>query len=201
MAALVAAMSLRLAMPCQLNRDGRNKSGHDEEGQHHSIAWRRATDLGLTFHPITDSDLPVLARIYASTRADELRLVPWSDAEKAAFCDMQFKAQHTYYQSTFADADWLLICRGDEAVGRLYIERQPREHHIIDIAFLTEQRRHGFGTAVMRDLLDEAVAAGKPASIHVERFNPALNLYQRLGFVKVEEQGVYDLMRWTPDSA
>jgi hypothetical protein len=30
--------------------------------------------------------------------------------------------------------------------------------------------------------------------------NPAMRLYRRFGFVAVEDQGVYDLMRWTPSA-
>ena len=165
------------------------------------FGWRRAAAAGLTFRPITESDMAFLARLYASTRADELSAVPWSDAEKAAFCDMQFQAQHAHYQNTYAGAYWLLIRRGEEAIGRLYIVRWAREHRIIDIAFLPEHRRQGLGSALMQDLLEEAAAAGKAASIHVEKFNPALSLYRRLGFSKVGEHGVYDLMQWTPTTA
>ena len=46
--------------------------------------------------------------------------------------------------------------------------------------------------------MDEAAAAGKDVSIHVEKFNPAMRLYRRLGFATEEDKGVYDLMRWTP---
>jgi len=36
-------------------------------------------------------------------------------------------------------------------------------------------------------------------SIHVEKNNPARNLYLRLGFVKQEDAGVYDRMVRSPD--
>ena len=146
---------------------------------------------------MTDDDGPFLLRLYASTRADELAIVPWSDEQKAGFLDMQVRAQHEHYQRHNPDADWLLIERAGEAVGRLYLERRQGEHHIIDIALLPERRGQGYGTALLADLLDEAAAAGKPMTIHVEKFNPARRLYDRLGFVSVEDQGVYDLMRWT----
>lgn len=84
-----------------------------------------------------------------------------------------------------------------EDIGRLYIERWPSQHRIIDIAFLPEHRGKGFGEALLRDLLDEAAAAGKDVSIHVEKFNPAMRLYRRLRFAIEEDKGVYDLMRWT----
>jgi ribosomal protein S18 acetylase RimI-like enzyme len=83
------------------------------------------------------------------------------------------------------------------SIGRLYIDRNPREHTVIDIALLPEHRGHGLGAAIMRDLMDEAQTAGKPLTIYVEKFNPALRLYQRLGFQTVEDKGIYDLMRWS----
>jgi ribosomal protein S18 acetylase RimI-like enzyme len=162
-----------------------------------SLGWIRAAEIGLTFRRITDADLPVLARIYASTRAEELAPVPWNETEKAAFLDMQFRAQHAHYRQYYPEADWLMTMRENENVGRLYLERLPSQHRIIDIAFLPEYRGRGLGEALLRDLLDEAAAAGKPVSIHVEKLNPAMRLYRRLGFVTEEDKGIYDLMRWT----
>jgi ribosomal protein S18 acetylase RimI-like enzyme len=161
-------------------------------------SWNRAAAAGLTFRPTTGADLPFLAQVYASTRMEELAPVPWPEAAKAAFLDAQFRAQHAHYQQHYKTAEWLVILRGSEPAGRLYIDRWPREHRVVDIALLPEHRGHGFGTAVMRDLLDEAAAAGKALSIHVEKFNPAQRLYERLGFVRVGETGAYDLMRWQP---
>ncbi len=91
--------------------------------------------------------------------------------------------------------------RAGEDIGRLYIERWPSQHCIIDIAFLPEHRGKGLGEALLRDLLDEAAAAGKDVSIHVEKLNPAMRLYRRLGFVTEEDKGVYDLMRWRAGTA
>jgi ribosomal protein S18 acetylase RimI-like enzyme len=160
--------------------------------------WRRAGALGLTFRPITGADLPFLARVYASTRAEELAPVPWSQERKAAFCDMQFRAQHAHYQTYYPGAEWLVVELAAEPVGRLYIARWAREHRLIDIALLPEFCGRGLGTALLRDLMDEARSAEKALSIHVEKSNPAMRLYRRLGFAPAGEHGVYDLMRWTP---
>lgn len=160
--------------------------------------WARAADAGLTFRAAAEADVPFLFRVYASTRAQEMAAAPWPEDQKAAFVEMQARAQHTDYRRNYPDADWLIIERGAEAIGRLYLDRRESEHNIIDIAFLPEHCGKGYGGALVRDLLDEAAAAAKPMSIHVEKFNPAMRLYRRLGFVTAEEQGVYDLMRWTP---
>jgi hypothetical protein len=46
-------------------------------------------------------------------------------------------------------------------------------------------------------VLAEARAAAKWVQIHVERFNPARRLYDRLGFYQIADQGVYLLLQWT----
>jgi ribosomal protein S18 acetylase RimI-like enzyme len=162
------------------------------------VCWSRAAQAGLTFRRVSDADLPFLARLYGSTRLEELALTTWSDAEKAAFIEHQFTQQHAHYQKYYPQADWLVIERGGAAIGRLYIERWATQHRIIDIAFLPEHCGKGSGEALLRDLMDEAAAASKAVSIHVEKHNPAMRLYRRLGFVTEEDKGVYDLMRWSP---
>ncbi|MEA2883890.1 MAG: hypothetical protein QOH32_3146 [Bradyrhizobium sp.] len=160
------------------------------------VNWARAAALHLTFRPATDADLPLLARVYASTRAEELAPLPLSEAQKAAFLEAQFQLQHAHYRKYYPKADWLVIARDGVDIGRLYIERWPTQHRIIDIALLPEYRGAGAGEALLRDLMDEAASAGKAVSIHVEKQNPAMRLYRRLGFVTEEDKGVYDLMRW-----
>ena len=160
--------------------------------------WALAARTGLTFRPIADADLAFLSALYASTRAEELAVTPWSDAQKAAFLDMQFQAQHAHYQKYYPNADWLVIEQAGQDVGRLYIERSASEHCIIDIALLPAHRGKGFGAALLTDLIDEASAFDKSVSIHVEKNNPARRLYQRLGFTVAEDKGVYDLMIRSP---
>lgn len=163
--------------------------------------WTRAVAAGLRFRPASDSDLDFLCGVYASTRTEELAPVPWSESEKAAFLNMQFRAQQAHYRQHYTTAEFLIVEQAGEPIGRLYVDRWAREHRVVDIALLPRHRRQGLGTALMRDLLDEAAAAGKPLSIHVEQFNPAQRLYERLGFVRVGETGAYDLMRWSAPSA
>jgi ribosomal protein S18 acetylase RimI-like enzyme len=161
--------------------------------------WKRAAAAGLAFRPMTDADLPFLAQVYASTRLEELAPVPWSEAEKAAFLESQFRAQHAHYQQHYKTVERLVILRGGEPIGRLYLDRWAREHRVVDISLLPAHRSQGLGTALIQDLLDEAAEAGKALSIHVEKFNPAQRLYERLGFLRVAETGAYDLMRWEPE--
>jgi GNAT superfamily N-acetyltransferase len=144
----------------------------------------------------TPDDEQFLRAVYASTRAEELARVPWSDAQKRAFTDMQFAAQDADYRRHYPDAQYSIIEVQGEPAGRLYVDRCKKEIRIIDIALLPEHRRAGIGTKLLRALQGEARTAGKTLTIHVEKFNPALRLYQRLGFQQIEDKGVYLFLEW-----
>lgn len=159
------------------------------------------TQTEITFRPITSDDEALLYRIYASTREDEMALVDWDEAQKAAFLMMQFTAQHRYYQEYYPDAAFDIILLNGQPAGRLYVDRWPEEVRIIDITLLPEYRNAGIGTTLLKGILQEAAQAGKRVSIHVERFNPAMHLYERLGFSMVGEHGVYYLMEWLPGTS
>jgi ribosomal protein S18 acetylase RimI-like enzyme len=152
----------------------------------------------VTLRPITPEDGSFLFALYASTRDEELKVVPWSDEQKAAFLQMQFLAQHNYYQQTYTDTAFDVIQLEGESVGRLYVSRWPEEMRIVDIALLPPWRGRGIGGALLRALQDEAREAAKPLTIHVERNNPALRLYERLGFAEREDKGVYLFLEWRP---
>jgi len=157
-------------------------------------SYRRAAAFGLVPRPETDADIPFLGALYASTRMAELAVTSWGEAQKHAFLDMQFQAQRAHYRRHYPEADWFVVERRHERIGRLYLERWPSQHRIIDIAFVAEHCGKGFGTALLQDLIDEAASVGKAVSIHVEKHNPARRLYLRLGFEVAEDKGVYDLM-------
>lgn len=147
---------------------------------------------------ITDADLPLLLEIYASTRREELMQVPWDDAQKAAFLRMQFDAQHHHYQTHYAGDRFDLVLIEGAPVGRLYVGRWPSQICVIDISLLPAWRGRGLGRQLLEELIAEADEARKPVSVHVEKFNPARRLYERLGFIKIEDLEVYDQMMRKP---
>jgi ribosomal protein S18 acetylase RimI-like enzyme len=150
----------------------------------------------VALQPASTGDDGFLERVYASTRQDELAPLPWSDEQKAGFLQMQHTAQHQHYHTHFPQADYDLILVDGVPAGRLYVWRAPEEILLIDIALLPEYRNSGIGGNLLRALVAESRATGKPLHLHVEPFNPALRLYQRLGFEKIGEEGIYWLMEW-----
>jgi len=60
----------------------------------------------------------------------------------------------------------------------------------LNIALLPDHRGKGQGSRLLTALLDELRKAGFPGvSLSVDRQNPAMKLYEKLGFVVVKEEG------------
>lgn len=156
----------------------------------------------VTLRPATPSDRPFLARVYASTREQELAHVPFTAEEKVAFLEQQFTAQSRHYAQHYHDTTFDVIEVDGEPAGRLIVGRWAREIRIVDIAILPPQRGRGVGTHVLAPVLAEADARGVPTTIHVERQNPAQRLYRRLGFVPVaDDDPVYLRFERPPTTA
>ena len=154
----------------------------------HSIVLRDAAQ----------ADRAALFDIYASTRAEELAVMDWSVLQKESFLRMQFDAQDRYYHEQYSDASFQVIEVDGKAAGRLYVRQDEADVNIIDIALLPEYRAIGIGSVLIEGLQSQAAGGGKTVSIYVEKFNRARELYRRLGFGMVRDEGVYLLMRW-PD--
>jgi ribosomal protein S18 acetylase RimI-like enzyme len=155
----------------------------------------------VSYRVVREDDNAFLAALYASTRTEELAHLPWTEEQKAAFLLMQFQAQTAHYADQYDSSGFFIIERTGQPIGRLYRELQGDDIHIIDISLIPEVRGAGLGSALLREVLDEAVAQGLTVSIYVENFNPARHLYDRLGFKHVDDNGVYHLMRWTAPAA
>ncbi|MGH8511865.1 MAG: GNAT family N-acetyltransferase [Gammaproteobacteria bacterium] len=158
----------------------------------------RGRTMTLGFRPIGPGDQAFLLEVYAGTRREELALTDWDESKKARFLQMQFTAQHQYYQDYYTETDFLIILLDELPVGRLYLARWPGEIRIVDLALLPAHRNAGIGTRILSDLLAEAGRAGKPVRIHVEKLNPAQRLYERLGFTRIADKGVYWFLEWAP---
>jgi len=169
-----------------------------------TTAIRTVAPAGLSLRRATDADVAFLAAVYSSTRQEELSVVPWTGEQKAAFLQWQFDCQHRYYHEYYPDCEFLIVEKtsgsAPEPIGRLYVDRWPREIRIVDVALLPAHRGAGLGRALLQSIMDEAAASGRAVTIHVEVNNRALGLYERLGFAHVDTNGAYNLMRWTPDA-
>jgi ribosomal protein S18 acetylase RimI-like enzyme len=160
----------------------------------------------VTLRPATGSDRDFLLAVYSASREEELAPVPWSDEQKAAFLAQQFQAQDRDYRQRHPAGRFLIVEVGGEPAGRLYLavlpgDGLPGELRILDIGLLAPFRNAGTGSALLADVIAEADRDGRRVSLHVERWNRARRLYERLGFAVVAETDVYLLLERPPASS
>lgn len=146
----------------------------------------------------TEEDYDFQRVLYHDVRAEEMQHFPFDDAQKRAFLDWQFDCQWKHYRAHYPTCDWRIIVRDGQPIGRLLVDRWPDQIRIVDIALVSSARGSGVGSMLMEEILEEGRRSQKPVTIHVEVFNPAQRLYQRLGFQQVDTSGAYHLMRWSP---
>jgi len=143
--------------------------------------------------PIEDEDRSLVAAIYATTRAEELAQVAWSAEQKRAFTDSQSRQQEAHYALHYPGAERLLVEAIGEPIGRIYLDTTS-EVRLMEVTLLPPWRNRGIGTHLTRIVLEYADLLRLPASLHVEPFNPAKRMYERLGFVVSETRGLYEFM-------
>jgi len=124
----------------------------------------------------------------------------WPEPMQRAFVEQQHIAQHRHFRAVYPAAEWLIVERDGQPIGRLYIDSSGESLHLIDIALVPECRGAGLGGAILTDLIAQARALGKAVSLRVETRNPAARLYLRLGFQPVGDDQPYQLMVLTAGS-
>lgn len=155
-------------------------------------------EQSISVRPVTDDDAELLLDIYKSSRGDDLRGLGWSEDRIDEFLGMQYEAQQHFYEAEYQRAaDEIILWEGKPA-GRLIVERREHEIRCVDVALLPEHRNGGIGTFLIRTLQDEARRERKPLRLQVIRFNQAVNLFERTGFVRTSETGTHFQMEWLP---
>ncbi|HUA68934.1 MAG TPA: hypothetical protein VMA13_10360, partial [Candidatus Saccharimonadales bacterium] len=100
----------------------------------------------IALRPEHAGDEDFLFAVYASTRQEELDLTSWDSSTRTAFLDMQFKAMRRGYRAMFPTADFSIVLRGPERIGRMVVLQLAREIRVVDLALLPEFRNQKAGT-------------------------------------------------------
>lgn len=91
-----------------------------------------------------------------------------------------------------------IICADGQEIGLLQVSISPAAIHLHQIHLRGDYRNRGIGTRLIRNILDHSRQTGLPVTLNVIRGNPAIALYERLGF-EIVGTGVELLqMRWQP---
>lgn len=139
-------------------------------------------NLGVGRRDETTDDAPFLEALYLSIRRGEFAALGWPEAALDAFLRDQFRLQTLHYRRCYQPAEFLIIEQAGLAVGRLYLHVGDEDIRIIDISLIEAARGAGLGGALIASVQDRAAAEGRTVSLHVEASNPAVRLYERLGF-------------------
>jgi GNAT superfamily N-acetyltransferase len=152
----------------------------------------------LSLRPVSTDDEALLLTIYRSSRGDDLRGLGWDEERIGEFLEMQYQAQQQFHRSEYKRANDEVILFAGQPAGRLIVERREYEIRFIDIALLPEHRNAGIGAFLIRELQGEAKRDHKPLRLQVIRFNRAVSLFERSGFVRTSETGTHFQMEWNP---
>ncbi len=150
----------------------------------------------VTLRAVAPEDETFLTAVYGTTRANELSAVPWTAEQREAFIRFQFAAQTQHYQTEYPEAVHQIVLFHQQPVGRLYVDRRAHEIRILDLTILPAHAGAGIDVQLIRQLMREAARAGLSLTIQLESFNPARELFARLGFVPVAEFGFRTLFEW-----
>jgi ribosomal protein S18 acetylase RimI-like enzyme len=92
--------------------------------------------------------------------------------------------------STIVGACWMRVLRNE--LGMAYVDDETPQ---LGIAVFAPFRHHGYGERLMREALNAARNAGRRrVSLTVHPQNPAIALYERCGFRRIELRNTYHLM-------
>ena len=132
--------------------------------------------MDISLRPADESDLPFLL---------ELRLQTMNEHYVAAGAPCSQEEHLDRVLSRFECASIILI--DGAAGGLLKLDRNGKDWHLMQIQLRPELQSRGIGTKLRGEVISQARNAGASVRLGVLRVNPSRRLYERLGFLVVEE--------------
>lgn len=143
--------------------------------------------VNYTLRPATEDDYDFLYQLNITTLREAI--------EGTWGWDEEF--QRRYFEEHWDPGPRRIIVVEGQDVGVLQVETYVDEIFLALIEVALEWQGKGIGTAVIRDVQARAREAGLPVTLHVLKANlKARRLYERLGFVVVEEREERFVMEW-----
>jgi GNAT superfamily N-acetyltransferase len=162
---------------------------------------KRMHNPSISLRAVTPADEALLFRVYATTRDEELAVVPFTPQEKHAFLRMQFAARQREYAARFSASDRAVIEWEGAPIGYCWLHRGDDEIRIVDVALLPEHRGEGLGTELLTALIAEARERGVAVRLQVLANSAARRRYERMGFAAVGDSAQHQLMELVPQGA
>jgi ribosomal protein S18 acetylase RimI-like enzyme len=152
-----------------------------------------------TLRPEVEADAAFRFALFRTSRGPGWEQLPLPPELMAKIMEQQFQVQTQAYNANWPDARLEIVMVENLAVGRLATHRAPDALHLIDIALTPAWRGRGLGEALLRMLMDEALARTCALTLNVDPDNRgALQLYKRLGFIIKAENDTHLALSWPP---
>jgi len=133
--------------------------------------------MKVRLRPSTEADFAIVFTLNKTNmRRYVERLRGWDDAAERADMKRKFRP----------GSDQIIEVDGRPA-GVFAVDRLADEWYLRHIELLPAFQNRGIGTALIRQLLEEAHQQGVAVTLQVLKMNPARRLYERLGFCVVGE--------------
>jgi ribosomal protein S18 acetylase RimI-like enzyme len=155
--------------------------------------------MTISLRPFRQDDQEFIFKLYVSTRLGEIAELGWSEAQKETFLRMQFEARYRSYESTYGKAEHHIVEQDGRPIGRVMVLWERDFVLLVDIALLGEYRQQGIGGRLVRELIEQCNRRSVPLRLQVSKTNPALRLYERLGFIRQAEDQMYIQMEHRPE--
>lgn len=141
---------------------------------------------GYSLRPACSADVPFFVAMRETTMGPIVRRhLPWIPEEQEA---------RVLYRYDCAK----VITLGAQDIGLWKVASDPDLTDLIQVQLLPDFQRLGIGSHLIVRLQDDCRLAMRPITLHVFASNPALRLYQRLGFEVTEEDEHSFQMMWRP---
>jgi ribosomal protein S18 acetylase RimI-like enzyme len=156
--------------------------------------------MTVTLRPALPSDEGFLRDLIVDTVAGELGASAWPEPMRSHLLGVQYTARRHSSRVDFPEATSQVIQANGGDAGWVLVNAMRHETRLIEIMVAPELRGKGIGTAVIRELLANAFQAGKPMRLSVNVTNSgAIQLYERLGFRRIDGNEVQHIMEAHPD--
>jgi len=142
-------------------------------------------------------DEPFIRRVLLEAIAAQLGAAAWPEALRETLLAQQCAIRLQSRRGAFPRGRGRIVQIDGEDAGWLFVTDDADEIRIVDIVISAARTGQGIGSAVIRGILAEAEAGGKPVRLSVNMMNTgAARLYHRLGFHRTGGDEVQHFLEW-----
>jgi ribosomal protein S18 acetylase RimI-like enzyme len=134
------------------------------------------TDTDIDFRQATPADFDYCAKLYFAAMEATIRAL-----------ELDIDRHIADFRERWSADETRIIARAGADIGWLQAATEADALFLKQLFVDAPVRCQGIGTRVMHRLIDEAARGGRAVTLGVVKTNPALRLYQRLGFAITRE--------------